>query len=321
MLRGCIYLYMLGLIGVLSLIWIWGDRWWFATVLLYGPRWIYAYPMVVLVPAALICQPRLLWYLGGAAVFIGWPLMGLNIPMKIPVGADRPPTFRVMTYNLERWSVTEEEFIYLLDQVKPDFVAVQECAPNRWRMPTNWHVQRGQTSLVLSRYPIVRFEISRRKPDTNGIYCFISTPHGPIGFCCVDLLTPRRALSKVLNDKTVFKLSETEYAQSRIKNRWHESRSLENWIRFFPGPKLIAGDFNLTTDSTIYRKIWATYQNAFSATEFGFGHTKKTKINVFRYKSRIDHILSTPPLRPVACWVGQDMGSDHLPLVADYVFE
>ena len=80
----------------------------------------------------------------------------------------------------------------------------------------------------------------------------------------------------------------------------------------------VAGDFNLTVDSAIYRDCWSEYQNAFSLTEFGLGHTKRTKINVFRYTSRIDHILSTEHFRPTRCWTGPDYGSDHLPLVADF---
>ena len=42
-------------------------------------------------------------------------------------------------------------------------------------------------------------------------------------------------------------------------------------------PFLIAGDFNMPADSTIYRRCWSTFTNVFSGAGFGFGHTKFTQ--------------------------------------------
>lgn len=316
-----IYAYIGAVLGVLALIWFFGDRWWFATILLYGPRWIYAFPMVIFVPAAVLWRRQWLWPLGLSILIIVWPIMGLNLPWSGWGDSTRPTAFRVLTYNIQRWSVSGEEFSELLDSVNPDFAAVQECAPSRWNIPPKWYVKRAGTCIVVSRYPITRFEISERKPDVNGLYCVIETLAGPIGFACVDLLTPRRALMTVLDPKKVFDLTETPYAQRRIANRWQESEDLSRWLSGFPEPKIIAGDFNLTVDSGIYRSFWSEYQNAFSLTEFGFGHTKRTKINIFKYTARIDHILSTQDLLPTRCWVGPDFGSDHLPLIADFTLD
>ena len=317
----CIYGYAAAVIGVLVLLRFSGDRWWFATVLLYGPRWIYALPLTVLVPIAVLLRRRWLGPLGLSALIIAWPIMGWNVPWKGLGSRETKATFRVLTYNIQRWEVSGEEFSKLLDEVDPDFAAVQECAPSRWNISPKWHVQRARTSIVVSRYPILRVETSEREPDVNGIYCVIDTPAGPVGFACVDLLTPRRALSIMLDSEKVFNLAQTEHAQTRIDQRWRESENLSNWLSRFPEPKIICGDFNLTVDSTIYRKYWSEYQNAFSMTEFGYGHTKRTKINIFRYTSRIDHILSTGHFRPTRCWTGPDFGSDHLPLVADIDFQ
>lgn len=313
-----IYVYTGAVLGVLALLWFFGDRWWFATILLYGPRWIYAFPMVVFVPAAVLWRRQWLWPLGLSTLIIVWPIMGLNLPWSGWGDSTRPTAFRVLTYNIQRWNVSGEEFSMLLDSVNPDFAAVQECAPSRWNIPPQWHVKRAGTCIVVSRYPITRFEISKRKPDVNGLYCVIETLAGPIGFACVDLLTPRRALTTVLDSKKVLDLTKTAYAQTRIAHRWQESEDLSRWLSGFPEPKIIAGDFNLTVDSGIYRGLWSEYQNAFSRTEFGFGHTKRTKINIFKYTARIDHILSTQDLLPTRCWVGPDFGSDHLPLIADF---
>jgi endonuclease/exonuclease/phosphatase family metal-dependent hydrolase len=276
--------------------------------------------MIALVPAAFLWQRKSLWTLCFSALLVFWPIMGLNVSASVNSVSKEDVSLRIMTYNIHRWGVTAEEFSELLSEVKPDIVAIQECAPSRWKVPPEWQVIRARESLVVSRYPITRLEkISTREPATNGLYCEIETPLGHIGFCCIDLLTPRRALTTILNDETIFDLSQIDYAQKRIAQRWKESQELSNWMRFFPEPIIMAGDFNLTVDSPLYRESWSGFQNAYSQTEFGYGYTKKTKINIFRYKTRIDHILSTRQLRPVRCWVGPDYGSDHLPLIADFV--
>ena len=49
--ESCLRLYR-AVVGVWAVLWFAGDRWWFATLMLFGPRWVYAAPMAVLVPLA-----------------------------------------------------------------------------------------------------------------------------------------------------------------------------------------------------------------------------------------------------------------------------
>ena len=76
---------------------------------------------------------------------------------------------------------------------------------------------------------------------------------------------------------------------------------------------IVAGDFNLPLESAIYRRDWATLQNAFSAAGFGLGHTKRSRW----FGIRIDHVLAGSKSRIERCWIGPDVGSDHRPLVAE----
>ena len=313
-----IYIYLVAVIGVLATIWFSGDRWWFGTILLYGPRWIYALPLLVFVPLALTWRHQWLWPLALTALLVVWPLMGLNLHLNSRQDSE-PPALRVMTYNVERWNVSGEEFSALLDEIQPDIAAVQELAPNRWDIPSHWYVKRARTSVVVSRYPIIRSEILMRGVGVSGLYCVIATPNGPVGFVCVDMLTPRRALKGILNGATIFNFSQIAHTQAMITKRWQESKQLSMWLKGFPeSEKIIAGDFNLVVDSGIYRDFWSEFQNSYSQTEIGYGHTKRTKINIFNYTARIDHILSTPGLTPLRTWVGTDYGSDHLPLIAEF---
>lgn len=322
-LAGCVCLYTLSVFGVWLLLRFAGDRWWFATLLLFGPRWIYAIPLMGLVPLSLLCGRRWLWPLGLSAVVAVGPIMGFSLPWGVwgdPESAD----FRVMSYNIKRFSVSEEDFAGLIEEIGPDAIAVQECAGvGPWNVPPGWHVQRGGELLVASRHPIVRVEVSHchwppvKRPQINAVYCVLETPGGRVGFCNVHLDTPRRALSAVLDRETVLDLTQVEHAEDRIEFRRREAADLARWLSGFPEPKILAGDFNMPVDSTIYHRYLADYGNAYSQVGFGFGYTKQTVIRRHRYGSRIDHILSDPSWEPVRCWVGPDRGSDHLPLIAE----
>src|SRR5207302_11334883 len=97
-----------------------------------------------------------------------------------------------------------------------------------------------------------------------------------------------------------------------IDLRWHQSEVASRRAGQSDGPLLIAGDFNLPTDSAIYRRHWSQYANAFSAVGLGFGHTKFTRWAGFR----IDRVLAGPGWKFRSCQVGPDVGSDHRPVIA-----
>ena len=78
------------------------------------------------------------------------------------------------------------------------------------------------------------------------------------------------------------------------------------------------GDFNAPSESTVFRRCWSPWTDAFCAVGWGLGFTKNSEKAGWSYGSRIDHILASPQLRPVRCWVGADIGSDHLPLLAEF---
>lgn len=316
-----------GYAGAVTLLWflLWtsGDRWWLATLLLFGPRWVYALPLALFAPLAVIWRRIWLLPLGISSVIVFGPIMGLRLSWGPQVS---PPDLRVLTFNIERYNVTEDVFAHLLDVVRPDLIAVQECAGvGEWHIPPGWNVERKGELLVASKFPILRVEVSycrwppRNNPDVDGLYCLVDTPQGQLGFCNVHLDTPRRGLRRVLSRTTILDLSDLDYVQARIEFRRMESQELSAWVQQFSAPVILAGDFNMPTDSRIYQDYWSNYKNAFDETGIGYGYTKQTVIHGFEYSSRIDHAIAGPEWQPQKAWIGPDLGSDHLPLVAEFV--
>ncbi|MHB1035971.1 MAG: endonuclease/exonuclease/phosphatase family protein [Pirellulales bacterium] len=319
----CVWLYVAMVAGVWLLLRVGGDRWWFATVVLFGPRSLYALPLAVLGPLVLWTRRPMLRHLTAAALIVVGPIMGLCLPwawLTAPEGT----TIRVLTCNISGSAVDVHRLAALIDLTQPDLVALQECPADLGMIwPKGWHVCRAGELLIASPHPLDSQQAVRndhppsRWPPVNGLRCSVAMPRGPVGFCCVHLNTPHRGLSEVLDRQTLVNPARSTELAAGIVNRRRESEDLAEWLQGGSGPWIAAGDFNMPADSAIYRASWAGYVNAFSAAGLGFGYTKWTPVRGWLYGLRIDHVLAGGGWRPRSSWVGPDVGSDHLPLVAD----
>ena len=185
----CVYGYTAGVLATCGLMWWLGDRWWLPTLVLFGPRWVFGLPLLALVPLAIGVRPRWLWPLGLAAVVLVWPMMGLNLPWRT-LGDKSDTDLCVVAWNVGQGLGDEARFLDMLDTLKPDLVAVQECPVwRRWQVPKPWHVRRAGEMLVVSAYPIVDKSVWRHRserkhgyPDVHALYCVVKTPAGNVGF-------------------------------------------------------------------------------------------------------------------------------------------
>ncbi len=104
--------------------------------------------------------------------------------------------------------------------------------------------------------------------------------------------------------------------EANSDRRWRESRLLRERVEGLTGPVVLAGDFNTTDDSPIFRENWGAYADAFAQAGWGLGYTYRNS----HTQIRIDHILAGRGARIAAFHLGPDVGSPHLPLVADINF-
>ncbi len=324
-LRIFVWLYLVLVLVVWLLLGFAGDRWWLATVMLFGPRWVYGLPLVLLVPAAAIWRRRLLWPLAASAMMVVGPIMGLCLPWS-RLAAPHGPTLRVLTCNVKGRSYDNEALNELIRTAAPDIVALQDCGAVRVAWPEGWHVCQHNELLVASRYPVRedRFLVGRRIghvwPRPNMIYCIVELPQREIAFCCVHLPSPHYGLAAVLDRRTLLSPRRSGLLADEISERRQQAREAAERAGEISEPLVLAGDFNMPTDSTIYRQTWARFRNAFSQCGFGFGNTMRPNVYGGKFGMRIDHILTGPEWRPCRCWVGPDVGSEHLPLIADLVW-
>lgn len=313
--------YLVATLGLWLVVATLGDRWWPATLFLYGPRWLWALPLAVLVPAAVAARRwDLLWQLGCAAVVVAIPVMGMCIPWRSWLDR-RPSQFavRVLSLNTQGGGIDTHRLAALIGEATPDVVALQEQsdfpeAARDWR--ADWHVSTSDGLCVGSRYPIESpKQMANVVPGVDGAVSRVDlvTPAGRVAFYNLHLETPREGLAAVV-DRRLGALAGVPEFEEVTARRDAESQVMSDWIAPSDGGAvLLAGDFNMPAESVIFRRLWSRYTDAFLAAGLGFGHTKFTRW----FGVRIDHILAGPGWRIRRCWVGPDVGSDHRPLIAD----
>jgi endonuclease/exonuclease/phosphatase (EEP) superfamily protein YafD len=311
--------YLLFILVTLILLREAGDRWWPATALLLAPRWPFALPLLFLWPFVLRKRRWLpVTATALASLITVGPIMGLNIsPRSLGCGRGQ---LRLLTCNIHRQHVDVVALGDYIASIQPDIVALQgwsETGHGTLFAPDaigNWHVRRHGELLVASRSPIVSMSPidlpdreSAPQGQTGAATDFeLSTPYGVIHLINLHLASPHTGLAAITTDGGA-KLA------ANIVRRTLESQTIRGTADALGGAVILAGDFNTTGDSPIFRENWPVYSDAFSAAGSGFGLTYYVRST----QLRIDHILTGTRINTVRCWVGIDVGSPHRPFVAD----
>ena len=294
-----------------------GERWWPATVFLFGPHWVWIVPLLLLLIAALWVRRRALWILLPTAWIVLCPIMGLHVPWRHVIPhRQEGPHLRVLTCNLHRQA--PDALTVLVATLEPDIVAIQEW-PERQPPPPfghgNWHFSVNGELLLASRYPILKVTDLRTQnwPEPGmAIGYELETPDGRVPFINLRLASPHTQLE----DLRWRSPSAPAEVQANSLARLQQSRMVSDCAMALGPATLLAGDFNTAQGSVILRQCWSRFSNAFSVAGFGFGHTYFAP----RVSMRIDYVLAGSAWRCNRCWVGPDVGSAHRPLIADMEF-
>ena len=304
------------------LLWLWmlvrGDRGGLATLFLFGPRWLCGLPLPLLAVAAAVWCPRMLWALAATALAIVGPIMGFQANLRWHATAR--PALRVLTCNVDSYSARPNDLADLVEELQPDIVALQEIrADTRFIWPEGWHAVEHNEFILASRWRITEHDHAlRTRGDYAAIRYTVHAPEQEIEFFNVHLSTPRPGFAAAIAGARRFDRWGFARLDEELSERASESKQVSEWIARHQGAKIVAGDFNLPSRSTIFRESWSWLADAFATSGWGFGFTKIADAGGWSFGVRIDHVLSSPPWKPRRAWVGPDVGSDHLPLWADF---
>jgi endonuclease/exonuclease/phosphatase family metal-dependent hydrolase len=309
--------YAIAVLGFWALVLASPVAFWPIHLILYGPSWLIAAPALVLIP--LVIWLRLRW----PAVAVGLALLGFlgvsgfNVPWRGQAGSATRPghALRILTCNVQGKDLKIPVLAKLIQEARPDVVCLQECTLKNPLIDlglTAWHVETSGEFCLASRYPIQEFAELRR-PDkayrTVAVRARLSLPEKDIPIAVLHLMTPRRGLEPLVEKKVSGLAAFREIAEVQRM----ESHLVRHWVERAPDTLVLAGDFNLTCEQPLYRRDWSDYRDAFAWSGWGWGHTMLTRL----IGLRIDHILSGPRWEATRCEIGPDVGSAHLPVIAD----
>lgn len=335
--------YLVGLILVIALLRFFGERFWLAAVALYLPRFLFALPLLLLVPALLLLGPRqLLWTQAVAALLCLFPLMGLVLGH--PRSATVPgKTLRIASYNIwfarrGRQAIREE-----VAALRPDILLFQATRYERDPFFTqlfqgqHLNIHESNELLIATRFPIREVYVPPDLPDAtrhaqpvpaNFVRYTLETELGPIDVINVHPFSPRDGFEGVRGQGlrvTMLRhgwipVESVRQMDENIAVRRRQVEAAVREARRARHPVIIAGDTNLPGLSQIYAENLGAYQDGFAEVGTGFGYTFPAQLRLPPWM-RIDRILAGPGLRFLNFTVGGRRGSDHCPVAAELELE
>lgn len=323
--------YLAVAIVVALLLWSTGDRWWPTTVLLFGPRWVLLLPLLVLVPAVALRDRALLVPVALAGLVVAGPIVELRTGWRgLLVGDDPDRDVRIVTLNARGGNGLVQSARGLMRSWSADIVLLQECAGllrqeiRRIEEARDGplaatglevHADRRGGLCILSRLPILEVaEMEREVVELAGGSGLVVTWTVELAGRAVDvtnihLETPRVGFEAIRAGRILDAIPLIE------EKSWLRDIELERarrWADRSNRPRIVAGDFNTPPESRAYRRWWSDWTNAFTRVGRGFGGTR---LNGW-IRVRIDHILVDDRWTVVDARTGDDVGSDHLPVLA-----
>ncbi len=327
-----VWLYVLVTVLVATAIHGFGDVTWWGSVLLHGPRWIWAagWPVALLAACFAGTFRQRLAVVASGLVAAFW-IVGWVVPLpklwedwsgtRSDFVPGSPEPLQVMTLNMDGGRTDLNALKMVLSDPQLDLIALQEAPPEAEQvLPSGWSALRRGDLVIASRWPVEELQVIMREkvrwPRPIGLVAKIQHPKGEFVCGAIHPLTPRVGLMNLLDRSTLFALDRLDLWEQETQRRWDEHRRLSSEIGMVSGPLLVLGDFNAPVESRIYQTYWGRYRNAFSRSGWGPGQTIRIEERLFTLTARIDHVLTSNDWLTRRSWVGEPLGSLHLPVFA-----
>ena len=300
------------------------ENWWFSSALTYLPRLPY------LVPALGLLIVSCLWHRASIAVnlistmMVAVPIMGLSLPIShwmSSSGEPTGPTLKVVSCNVQFFQPDFAAVLAEISRFNPDVVAFQDAGPRVELLESyfkTWQVVRQAEFFVASRYPLKMLAVGHTEAfDRDSVMlCEVQLPSTKVLFFNVHQMTPRHGL-RALDISSPITQRGSDRLAHYLELRAEEASALRDFVEGNRGrlPTLIAGDFNMPCESSLYHNHWFGYQNAFNIAGTGYGYSFPCTRQSFWPSGmpwlRLDHILADEAWRVRSCFVGKANGSDH----------
>lgn len=220
--------------------------------------------------------------------------------------ANSEPNLRVATANLLSINGRTELFSIWIRETNPDVIFVQELSPH-WSQAL---------SELKKDYP---HQFERTRSDHFGIGLYSKWPLQNVALVkLVDERFPAIRADVDVHGRMVSMLNMHTVPPLTADAFLLRNAQLEAAAEFADGADdlaIITGDLNITMWSPYYRKLEA--DSGLRNVRRGYGIIPTWPTNLPFFRIALDHILVPSDILVVNLERGPDIGSDHLPLIAD----
>jgi len=291
---------------------------WMTLSLLARLHWIGdMFANTVLVNAVLLLAAVILLLCGRAwrGLVLALLMLSLNLAQLAPyltwggeAGERTDGTHRVMLANVLTVNPDKDAFRAAVREYEPDILCIQEV-DDAWqaaieslddRLPHVKVVSRPDNFgiALASRWPFERIEVLELGDATvPAILATLKTPDGPLTLLDMHTLPPIMR----------------HYAETRDLQLDHAAEIAGRHDARF----MVVGDLNVTPWSPVFRDFIETTGLQDPRRGRGILPTFDARAR-WRTVMPVDHILPTPDLRVERIFRGRPIGSDHLPVIADF---
>lgn len=249
---------------------------------------------------------------------------GMYRPIEPPAGE----TFSVVTYNVQGSNRELQQATDWLLREAPDLIALQETAEGYdERLAPLYDAYAHEDHIegsvrVFSRYAILEREILiiEDEPGRVALRLLLDQDGRELALYPVHFTLPLKPRAQAAPHADIGPEALLRYDERR---RNAQIRRFLELVGAETRPFIVAGDFNMSDASLIYDEVASKMQDAWRAAGVGAGRTWPVAEaiglpRVIHPLLRIDYIWHSPDLRTVAATVGDDIGSDHLPLTVEF---
>lgn len=308
--------------GLIALIQLISEQWWLSTVLVYLPRSIW------LIPALIVLGATIRWGWKPALINLGAVLLVLGPVMNWQAGGLAKLDFDPHAYRLTVVSCNVQSFrpdfaqvVNEMHRIDPDVVLFQEAFEDHALVATffdGWNLHRVDEYLVASKLPL-KYVGACFVPGFERVTVVryeVQTPLGPVSIFDIHQTSPRRSLTD-LKPWSILTGSGVETVELETTLREIEAmKTREFTLEKSAGqPAIMAGDFNMPNDSSLFRQNWGDLRDAYALSAVGYGYTSPCRAAKLWPTNtpwaQVDHILTTHHWQVERCWIGESAGSDH----------
>lgn len=249
---------------------------------------------------------------------------GMYQPVEPPSGA----TFSIVTFNVQGSNPDLKRATDWLLQGAPDVIVLQETAEGYdGRLAPLYDVYAHEDHIegsvrVFSRFAILEREILYIEDDQAraALRLLLDLNGRQLAVYALHFTLPLKPRAQFDPDADIGPEALLRYDERR---RNAQIRRFLDIARGETAPYIVAGDFNLSDASLIYDAVAAQMNDAWRAAGVGAGRTWPVAEaiglpRVIQPLLRIDYIWHSAALRPTAAAVGENIGSDHLPVTVAF---